>query len=69
MPGFCKHERRDTQQVRHIRHLSPFAKADVNLTCVIYGLGETRFSMTYCIQIAANLGVGYGTIRARLGKE
>jgi len=42
MPGFSKHERGDTQQVRHIRHLSPFAKADVNLTCVVYGLGEAR---------------------------
>ena len=26
------------------------------------------FSMTYCSQIAANLGVGYGTVRARLQK-
>ena len=42
MPGFSKHERGDTQQVRHVRHLSPLAKADVNLTCVIHGQGEAR---------------------------
>jgi len=42
MPGFTKHERCDTKQVRHIRHLSPLAKADVNLTCIIHGLGEAR---------------------------
>ena len=42
MASLSEHERGDSQQVRHVRHLRALAKADVNLTCVVYGLGEAR---------------------------
>src|SRR5262252_3571398 len=39
--ALSKNERCDAQQVRHVRHFSPLAKADMYLTGVIDGLDES----------------------------
>ena len=40
--GFSRYQRSDTQQMSHVGHLRPFARAGVYLACVIDSFRETR---------------------------